>query len=1705
MKKKFFALVISYLGFCIAIADAVAQQQYYESEPNNAPHEAEQLTSPVSILGALPGGDQDGFNWTISDDDAHKRWSLTLEGIPEAITTLDIIELEYAANGTDISARKNLLSLTSRDGSRPVRIDNLLFNPGDYLLGLSRAGGNKPAFSIQLDELELDDPASQKLAGQNIETSDAYRINIEQSEELRGIRPTGNNDKPEKAKNLRINAEFVAYQEHEEGWYQIKLDAKQAQQRWTLNGQVPVGISATLALLDESGKTLTQTSADKTGQFALPDLGLAAGVYRLKLTLAKTQGSLFTLSLLETGQRTEGDEAEPNDKFQQANIIDFSEPLNGHISTKKDKDFYRFSIDEKQTERLWQLSLNSRENLSLQLCLLDKQGKPLQCRTGKQDISLPDLHLNADIYGVSVSRAQAATDYTLELSAKGKHKAIFESEPNERISEASAFSRKNLIKGRLHGEDIDVFRINVDQEPQLWRFQAVGEGISAITYFDSGGKKAAELKVKKGQRRARLSNIFLLPGVHYVAVSGTDGKYVLRALPIGPPNPDMEREPNDHTSSSHQLKIGQTRSGLLADPGDNDYYQFSAHGDDQLTVKFIPPNDGAAKLWLFWDGHQIQRYLNTKAGEPIEIAGHWPPGDYQLKLETGIANEQEYQLSLQRSDTYQAHISDAASADIQIPFQLNQDQSDALSPSLSLSITTDSKTLAAYSDRAQRFDGVLTINNNDENNAMTLDLRAASSDYRWRIELPQQPLNIAAGADIELPFTVVIAPDVSAGTPVRLGVHAFVDNKIQNSAYIDVDANTDVVAVNPHTYWSMPEQLLGGFNVAWSAFEAKTIAEGGRDLELLNDAMAIIGRGFILPPKQRDFMPTFQLAVDQPVPVAGVALHPLGKQNAPETLQQFEILTSSDGTTYQKVLSAELKPIPVEQVFVFERPVSAQYIRLKLKSNHIGTTNSPIGLGEFKAIAAPGFVPKTDFNLAQPELGGHVVWADPPIERNWDQNIITAESKKPPRPGTRSAAEWVIGFHHQRAAQIERLEWENLSLKSRNWHYFPYVDVAVSLQSPNGPWQPLGRWQLNETDKTTSEWRLPESVWARYVKFSTDAPEQRNHYQQYPNVVRIFERSGDKNYFSILAEWGHYARPAIYEYLHPEPISPQLSVLQQEGGQSKDNAQTLSFAEPVSGIVQRGKRSDWYRVEIPPQQNTLELVLQGNPTIGVIAELQDSDGNMIAVREIEHQPDRLQIQAEVIAGAVYWIKISQPQSSVIFSWDTSASVNPYIPIIYNALSGFAEDITPNEEQVNLLPFGGKLLSQRWLDQSYPLQGILNNYNRSDDSSAAESALLQASQELLLRSGTKAVVLLTDAATARNNELWPILSQVKPRVFALGLSSANAFGSRPTVEQDLMQTWAAVNNGAYDYLKTQGELEQAFARIALRLRQAAAYTLTVNTLLGAPAEPGSVRVLSSTAENDDDQNMPSDVAIELILDASGSMLKRLNGKRRINIAKEALIDLLTNNLADGTPIALRVFGHKQAGACRTDLEQSLAPLNKKRVIEKIKKINAKNLAKTPIADSLNKAVKDLAKAQHSRIIVLLTDGEETCDGDPAAAIQALRETGFDVRVNIIGFAIDDAALRQQFDTWAKIGNGRYFDASNAEALGTALSQASQISYQVFDDNNQEVATGYLDGAAVSLPVGRYRVEWIKQNQTHSEQISISSGKETVIHSQYLRQK
>jgi hypothetical protein len=255
-------------------------------------------------------------------------------------------------------------------------------------------------------------------------------------------------------------------------------------------------------------------------------------------------------------------------------------------------------------------------------------------------------------------------------------------------------------------------------------------------------------------------------------------------------------------------------------------------------------------------------------------------------------------------------------------------------------------------------------------------------------------------------------------------------------------------------------------------------------------------------------------------------------------------------------------------------------------------------------------------------------------------------------------------------------------------------------------------------------------------------------------------------------------------------------------------------------------------------------------------------------------------------------------------------------------------------------------------------------------------------------------------------------------------------------------------------------------------------------------PGSIRVVTG---GEGQATLASDIGVELILDNSGSMLQTLGEARRIDVAKDVLTDLVKETLPSGIPLTLRVFGD-EPDSCETDLAIELAPLDPDAALDRIAAIESVDGVKTPLAAALERVVADLSGVDGPKIVVLVTDGEETCGGNPQRAIRELVNQGIDVRVNIVGFAVDDEGLKEQFEEWARIGGGRFFDAAGADELGDAIAAALQPPFEVRDAADAVIGSGVVDGDPVRVPPGAYVVEVRSDPPRDFPDVMVGNGEE-----------
>ena len=180
-------------------------------------------------------------------------------------------------------------------------------------------------------------------------------------------------------------------------------------------------------------------------------------------------------------------------------------------------------------------------------------------------------------------------------------------------------------------------------------------------------------------------------------------------------------------------------------------------------------------------------------------------------------------------------------------------------------------------------------------------------------------------------------------------------------------------------------------------------------------------------------------------------------------------------------------------------------------------------------------------------------------------------------------------------------------------------------------------------------------------------------------------------------------------------------------------------------------------------------------------------------------------------------------------------------------------------------------------------------------------------------------------------------------------------------------------------------------------------------------------------------LAAESALVLVLDGSGSMWGRVGGSIKIVEAKHVTEDLLAD-VPTGVDLSVVAYGHRRKGDC-TDIETIAAfGTPTATIAERVKGLTP--LGKTPIADSLQKGADQLAGRGGPSTLVLVSDGIETCSGDPCALAETLRAGGADLVIHTVGFGVVVDAQRQ-LQCIAEKGGGHYYHADSGEALRKAL--------------------------------------------------------------------
>ncbi|GGW63574.1 hypothetical protein GCM10010503_45840 [Streptomyces lucensis JCM 4490] len=184
-------------------------------------------------------------------------------------------------------------------------------------------------------------------------------------------------------------------------------------------------------------------------------------------------------------------------------------------------------------------------------------------------------------------------------------------------------------------------------------------------------------------------------------------------------------------------------------------------------------------------------------------------------------------------------------------------------------------------------------------------------------------------------------------------------------------------------------------------------------------------------------------------------------------------------------------------------------------------------------------------------------------------------------------------------------------------------------------------------------------------------------------------------------------------------------------------------------------------------------------------------------------------------------------------------------------------------------------------------------------------------------------------------------------------------------------------------------------------------------------------------------------VELVLDVSGSMRTRdIDGGTRMAAAKQAF-----NEVLDATPeevqLGIRTLGANYRGddrkeGCKdTERLYPVGPLN--RTDAKTAVATLAPTGWTPIGPALLKAADDLNGGAGTRRIVLISDGEDTCQPlDPCVVAREIAAKGIGLTIDTLGL-VPDAKTRDQLSCIADATGGTYTSVQHKEELSDRVGQ------------------------------------------------------------------
>ncbi len=754
-------------------------------------------------------------------------------------------------------------------------------------------------------------------------------------------------------------------------------------------------------------------------------------------------------------------------------------------------------------------------------------------------------------------------------------------------------------------------------------------------------------------------------------------------------------------------------------------------------------------------------------------------------------------------------------------------------------------------------------------------------------------------------------------------------------------------------------------------------------------------------------------------------------------------------------------------------------------SGRVGIGTSALGIGavnlkdfEVTSTAETGLPERDLQDLLANKRGAAVIYMEvPPKSENFvdmlDHALLQherfANTYAPNLTRDQLPQEAVFCFPQGRFVEIHRI---GFKFGSRNQP--KEMKFWVSDQSPKTGFSPLTTITIKPGDGDSQEFKVPPTR-AKYLK------------------MKITQSTGTKRLeISEMFVKGYFLERA--DRKPGEESLGEVQIREQEPNDTSGQAQGLPLSTYLGGNVTH-EDVDYYKLALKDTPgNTLTLYINNLGVLRPGYVLSTLEGTRIDPAREKAVGNIIEVTYQLTPDD-YLLKIDRPDSYLTIVFDDSGSMGPSVGIVKKILGGYLDNLGEGLN-LQLMKYEDEptFLSDFTHDVAM-LKQAMEKEVRGGGGTNTFKGLKAAVNSVGAKKGNRAVLAIFDVLDCGSGDCMQDYTDLWDSILGSSISFSTIAVQRgweaetsyyTNSRQRIFKEIAYSSQGQYYYSPSPDKVEESADQIFKQLTSPVEYRLKAEWIQ-TKRKPGFIEVqFEEGAEKKAAKN------VELILDASNSMWGQIQGKAKITIAKEVLVQIISG-LPDEMNVGLRLYGHRYGlndnRACQdTELVTPIGQIDKNQLTDAVDAITPRG--KTPLVYSVLEGIKDF-KDLKSGTIVLISDGVESCDGDINSVAPALKEAGLDLQVNIVGFDIKEVEARKQLEAIATSTGGIYLDAKDSKQLLDSLEQTLRVEFVVLDDRGEVKARGVVGGEPVRVLEGEYNLKLLLQPEPLEIRISVKA--------------